>query len=289
MNNKQGVDTINILVATDDGGCALLAALLVSIGKTTNSNVCVYIFQQSLSKTNQEKLIQTAQTVNVQIKFVEITANFDFYVPKQWPLPTLYRLTADSVLSSLDKIIYLDIDTLVYQDIRSLWEIDLGDNYLGACWGMDVNRNLGVLDPDKKVKEYFNAGVLLMNLKKMREDSIGQKCIQFMEKFNNELHAPDQDALNVICAGKIKPLPICWNWYISLERRSKRKLKMLYKDYLSKSAAIVHFYSQFKPHRSFIYLKHPIATYRIWKKSRFFWKCLAQTNYTMKHEIKIKV
>lgn len=290
-NYKQTKDqeTISVLVATDNNGCPWLATLIVSLGLSTNSNISLYVFQSKLKKDHKEKLNITAQKVGVKIQFVEMNGDFDWYVPDQWPLPALYRLMADNILSTLDKIIYLDIDTLVYKDISLLWMTDLEDNYLGACWGLDIHRDLGLLDPEKKVKEYFNSGVLLMNLKKMREDHIGEKCIQFMCQFKDSLHAPDQDALNVVCAGKIKPLPICWNWYISLDRRSKRVLRKIYKNYLSKEPAIIHFYSKFKPNRIFIYLKHPIATYRIWKKGRFFWRCLKETPYEMKKKIEFTI
>ncbi len=279
---------IHVLVATNNNGCMLLSTLMASLGLTTKSPITLHVLHDDLTGDNQQKLTQVAQDVKLDIEFIKVTENFDFYVPKQWPLPTLFRLLADTLFPKLDKIIYLDIDTLVYQDIASLWDINLDDNYLGACYGLDVHRDLGHLDPDKKVQAYFNAGVLLMNLQKMRADHVGEKCLKFLKEHTNELRAFDQDVLNIVCAGKILPISIGYNWYISMERRNKRKLTKIYGT-LPKQPSIIHFYSAYKPYRLCIYLRHPIATYRIWRYERAFWKYLKLTPYAVKREIQVKL
>ncbi len=280
-------ENISVLVATDDNGCKWLAPLLVSIKKTTKSKVDIYVLFNDLSKENMSKLTSVVSDTHLKIHFTKMTSDFSFYVPKQWPLPALFRLKADSALPHVNKIIYLDIDTLVYRDLKDLWETHLGNNYLAACYGLDKERKLGEIDPEQKVKCYFNSGVLLMNLKQMRQDKIGEKCLKMMRHFNHQLKAPDQDVLNVVCAGKIQPLSSSWNWYVSMARRKQRKLKNIFAEYFSPQPSIIHYYSQYKPNRFFIYMRHPVATYRIWNYQKFFWKCIKETPYQISREVKI--
>ena len=136
--------------------------------------------------------------------------------------------------------------------------------------------------------EYFNAGVLLMNLKKLREDSIPEKIFRFAEEHFDIITAADQDMINVVCAGKIKPISTTWNWYISLERKSSKKLKKLFGEYWTPVPSVIHYYSAFKPNRIFIYPLHPVATIKNYLRQRFFFQCLKETPYVCKKEVCIK-
>lgn len=113
---------------------------------------------------------------------------------------TLLRLLADEIPSLPDKILYLDTDVFIMKDLSPLYDMDLGDyefaaahDYLGTFW----------------IKaDYQNSGVLLMNMKRIRETGLLRKCRERIVKRNSILL--DQDALNK-CVLKKKFLPYIYN------------------------------------------------------------------------------
>lgn len=110
------------------------------------------------------------------------------------PYATL-RLLLDMVPNMPDKMIYLDIDTMCYNSIKELWDIDISDydcaivkDYMGRFW---IRYN------------YFNSGVMLMNLKRIREDKLFEKCRAMVNK--KKMFMPDQSALNKYAKRKYLP------------------------------------------------------------------------------------
>lgn len=101
-----------------------------------------------------------------------------------------------------DKVIHLDADTIITDSLQELWETDLTGKYIAACeeW-------LGTWKPYGNM--YFNIGVMVMNLKKIREDDMEPRMIEHIN--TQPMWLPDQDTMNLFFGSKIKPLPIRWN------------------------------------------------------------------------------
>lgn len=125
---------------------------------------------------------------------------------------TWYRIYLPDLLPALDRVLYLDSDLLVTDDLRPLWKTDVEGFYLGAVTNIlepeteHHPRELGIA-PDS----YFNAGVLLMNLAEMRRDG----CTETLRSYSVE-HAPqlmwrDQDALNAVLGSRRLALHPRWN------------------------------------------------------------------------------
>lgn len=102
------------------------------------------------------------------------------------------------ILNDLDRVLSLDSDLVVVDDISDLWSMDLEGNY---CAGV---RDLGISRPG-----YINAGVVLMDLKKLREDGITDRMIDLLNRQHRQWI--DQDALNECCDGRITLLPVRYN------------------------------------------------------------------------------
>ncbi len=281
--------SVSICLSGDDNFVPYIGTLIVSILENTNAAVDFYLLHETLKPENKRALSDiVGRYKNASLHFISI-GGFDFYQQiGAWTSAILYRLKAPDVLSHLDKVIYLDGDMIAVDDIQKLWDIPLGDNYLGACYGLDITGDLGDLDPLKTVKTYFNSGMLLMNLKQMRADDIGNKCISFLKTEGKRAKAPDQDALNLICAGRIKPVNLQWNYYISLDRRSHRSKQKIFGSYLPKKPSIIHYYTVYKPVRFFWYVTHPVASIQIARKNMLFFKYLNKTPWRMKKEFHIK-
>jgi len=124
---------------------------------------------------------------------------------------SLYKISAIKILGGYDKVIYLDNDVIVRQDLGGMYHHDLQDNYLGAVLSikkcMYRSHIAGHIDiPD--MKTYFNAGVILMNLKKMREDHLAARLESHIGKFSGSV---DQSIFNHVCYDKILSLPPKYN------------------------------------------------------------------------------
>jgi len=116
-----------------------------------------------------------------------------------WTWMVMTRLALHHILPDEDRVLYLDCDTIAMFDFGELFDIDLGDNVLGAVREPSRCRTPFV---------YFNAGVLLMDLNKMRE-GIGDHLLHMVN--HRKLGCPDQDAINILCQGRILELDPIYN------------------------------------------------------------------------------
>ena len=112
----------------------------------------------------------------------------------------------------LDRILYLDGDILIRKDLAKLWSMRLGSRYVAAVsdrvayffCGKTLQERIGYPH-----KDYFNSGVMLLNLKKMRKDGVVGKLFDYRRNGRNDFM--DQDAFNVILGGNVLFLPFRYN------------------------------------------------------------------------------
>ncbi len=141
-------------------------------------------------------------------------------------IETYYRLIVSELLPSIDKCIYLDGDTIIQCDIAELYQIDLKmDFYLAAVVDIGMQCGRGEYFAKHKrelgfesMETYFNAGVLVFNLKKIRSD----KCVpDFLKTIDKNYSLEDQDILNVVCKGKVHFLPLRYNVFSGFLRKEE--------------------------------------------------------------------
>lgn len=133
------------------------------------------------------------------------------YIDPRYSEAASFRLLLPELLPEYDKVVYIDCDIIVRQDIGSLYySTDLGENLLAAVYEAPIENQperwkaLGC-DPEA----YFNSGFLLMNLARMREEKTSSELIEATKV--DYLEFPDQDALNIVCKGRVLPLSPLWN------------------------------------------------------------------------------
>lgn len=127
-----------------------------------------------------------------------------------------YRSFIARLFPQYEKAIYIDSDTVVTGDIGELFDINLGDNVIGAVVDPKVEQVPEFREYVKNAlgvpyEEYVNSGVMLMDLKKLRKLHYISTMIHLINEFDADLVAPDQDYLNVILKGKIMHIPDEWN------------------------------------------------------------------------------
>lgn len=148
------------------------------------------------------KSLMNQYSSNIEMIFYNMTNNFMNLNNKRFTQATYYRILIP-ILTNIDRILYLDADTLVLKDLTEMYEVEFNDNYvLGTLdyltSGID---NLGI-----KSKKYINAGVLLLNLEKIRKDNKIYDLLKYIRLLGN-----DQTLINYVFYPKIGIMPSKYN------------------------------------------------------------------------------
>lgn len=148
---------------------------------------------------------------------------------------------------SVEKVLYLDCDLVVRRDIAPLWSRELGLEVLAAARNPFFVRHGDLEMPPGA--DYFNAGVLLINLKRWRQLDGTARLIRFIEAHHDHLWAHDQDALNAVFCGRISELAPQWNFQTSMLWCEPEALSLNYAGFrrLLQDPAIVHYTTPSKP------------------------------------------
>ncbi|KAF8547596.1 nucleotide-diphospho-sugar transferase [Imleria badia] len=225
------LDTINIALAIDSGYAMPGAVTLRSIADSVKGPVMIYVFDCGLRAEDKQKIeASLPHRLDLTLVFMELPS--DTIASKLGP-----RWTRIDMMKCLpgERLIYLDADILVRKDLRDLWNTDLEGHPIAAA--RDVVMPMGYAGVPRG--EYFNSGVLLMDLVKVRTAFPELETLCF--KMRNARYW-DQDPLNLCFRGDILWLSLTWNaqvlgttaeWYD--EERAKLSLEQL------KDPAIVHF------------------------------------------------
>ena len=165
-----------------------------------------YILHSDLSPEDMEAIRQVSPRVNCVFLPVDPALFEGFPERKRYPRQIYYRLAAPLLLPrDLDRILYLDVDTLVINPLKSFYTMDFEGNYYIAC--THIREALTKLnDLRLKVPEgspYVNTGVLMLNLPALRQnltmDLIRDTALEKIDTF----WLPDQDLLTVMHGDKI--------------------------------------------------------------------------------------
>ena len=137
-------------------------------------------------------------------------------VTKQYPREMYYRLLAPQLLpKTIKRVLYLDPDTLVINPLRPLWEMDLKGNLFAAAahtGKTELANNVNQLRLGTE-HDYYNSGVLLIDLERGRKEIVPEQIFQYVEQHSKGLILPDQDILNALYGKKILPLEDeIWNY-----------------------------------------------------------------------------
>lgn len=237
------METIHIVTASDDGYAKHLAVMLNSLlhHKASKNPIQIYVIDSDISEANKARLIKTVKNRKGSIQFLKINPKiYEVFKTKGYlTKETYYRISIPDLLGKdVKKVLYLDTDIIVKEDITPLWKVNIDHHFLGAvedCW-IKGRRNRFLSIP--KDSKYFNAGVLLMNLKKWRKQKIANRIIQFIKTNPTKIKFCSQDPLNAILHDKWLPLDPKWNFqthHLSLP------------EFKIKKPAIIHYTGPNKP------------------------------------------
>lgn len=246
------------LVATDEAFAMPTAVTLRSLFTVSDGPFHVTILHDSIAAAIRDRVLHSIPEGDHEIEWVDAS---EFQTPairnSHLPASTLFRISGcEAVPSTAERVLYLDVDTLIRQDPIALWSTDLGDDAVAAVRSVNypfvatygaVNhwRDLG-LEPSVP---FFNAGVILIDSAKWRAQEVRDRAFEY-------LRSPflgggaDQEALNVALAGRWTQLPPTWNQQTALLSDQRGAPLIFTEEQLltaRSNPAIVHFQERPKP------------------------------------------
>ena len=207
MQNK----TINICLACDDNYSKYAGVVIASALANANEddNLHIYILDGGITSVHKEEILSLKIIKDCEITFVQIDESlFEDYKKVKThsyiSLATYYRLKLTSLLDYIDKIIYFDCDFIINSSLKELFNIDMKDFLIAGV--RDISRKM-----TKKNPTYVNAGMLMFNLKKMREQNLEEDFLSWTKENIESIKLGDQEIINEVCKDKILIVEDEWN------------------------------------------------------------------------------
>lgn len=277
---------IPIFFAVDDEYIPFLAVALQSLIENSKKEnyYLIKILYTNITEENQNKIKKyEAENINIEFVFLSYYINKvknKLYTRDYYSKTTYFRLFIPDLYPQFDKVLYLDSDIVILSDVADLYNEDMESNLLAAAPD-DVVQTIEVFrEYAEKVvgvatyKNYFNAGILLMNLDELRKFKFQEKFLYLLETVKFSV-AQDQDYLNRLCKGRVKLLENTWD-------RMPIGGDIINRDELH----IIHYNLAFKPwHFEDILYKEYFWKYA--QKTEYFDKILEiKNNYTDEQKFK---
>lgn len=218
---KQNKKTIPVFYAADENYLPYLSTSIHSLADKASEeyNYEIYVLNAGMRRENAQPLF-VYERENLHIHLVDVSqkmqeVNHALQLRDYYTGATYYRIFIAELFPEYEKALYLDSDTILLGDVSELFNAELGDNLVGAIADGAVAAveefslyTKGVLGID--ASEYFNAGVLLINLNAFRNYRFYEKFCALLKAYKFSV-AQDQDYLNVLCKGKVRFLGGEWN------------------------------------------------------------------------------
>lgn len=270
--DSQKNSPIIIVCAADDKYAMPLAVTVRSALENLKSDcrIILYIIDGGIQNRNKQRILKTLESDKCEVKFISIlqasidsVENIHKYAitegqaKKYISIATYFRLFIPDILpQQIEKVIYLDCDLIIKGDLNQIWQLDLEDNYVLAVqdsWmpfakdGLLNYQQLGI-EPSAK---YFNAGVLVINIKKWRTDKIFARAIEYLDLNRDCTRFADQDVLNILFSSKWGELHPRWNvtarTYEYSSWQETPYSEDVYNNLILEMPHIIHFISGEKP------------------------------------------
>lgn len=211
---------MTVLFCANPGYFQHLAAAARSVAETSPDAVIDFHVLTCDSDPDAERKLRNSLSedrLSLTMHHVSDSRLKDFFVDKFMSKECYLRIFAPEVLSpDLGRVLYLDCDLVVLDDLRPLWGTPLGGKAVGAA--PDYPRVPSVISPDRRRRlgipldqTYVNSGVLLIDLVRWRQLGLTRKVLDYVERMGSELEFYDQDAINAVLSDELYLLDCRWN------------------------------------------------------------------------------
>lgn len=267
---------INVCLACDNNYAKYAGVVVASVlaNSKDDESLNFYILDGGISESKKTEILSLKSIKDCKIEFVQIEESmFEDYkkvaTHKYISIATYYRLRLATLLPEVERIIYFDCDMVVNSSLNNLFNVELGENIIAGV--RDINKRMLQQNPS-----YINAGMVLFDLNKIREENIEQKFYDYTNENFETIKMGDQTIINEVLKGRIKIVEDEWNVQSSNFTNRSSYTKHPYIIHYVAKRKPWHF-SSFSVHRP-LYFKYLQMT--PWKlngfKEKFYWYYLNQ-------------
>lgn len=201
----------------------------------------IIILNKEISQEDQEKIKEMVdKNPNTSVRFIEVSQALDaqnYNFREGYSPESFYRVVMVELLTEYDRVVYLDSDLILLEDIADLYfGTDIEDNLVAAAIDIDGLASAFSNHDGRKdymisymgisnLHDYFQSGVMIFNLKEWRKTFSLEQILD--AACQPEIMFGDQDVLNVLCRGRIKFIDMSWNTIINHRRKQMRELLCL--------------------------------------------------------------
>lgn len=196
---------MHIVYASDDNFAEIMGISIVSLFENNKNmkEIIIYILDSGVKSKNKNRIESVFQYYNrpapVWIEATNINDVLGMNVKQdRGSLSQFARLFVSSLLpEDLDRVLYLDCDVIIDNSLKQLWSMDMGGKVVSAlldAFAPLYRRNLGL----KKNDIMFNSGVMLIDLRRWKEERIEDKILKLIKKYGGQVPQGDQGALNAV-------------------------------------------------------------------------------------------
>lgn len=174
-------------------------------------DLCVYLISKNVSEDNVNKLRLIAESYQrefKEVKFDDIAYDLKLSNTGRH-IATIYTKVFFPRIKDIDKMIYLDSDTVVVGSLKDLWEDNLDGVYMGVVETLPTKffKEIGLPKGDR----FFNDGMAICNVDYCREHNLIEKVLKVVEEYDGNPPTLSEGALNKVCYGKVKYISLKYN------------------------------------------------------------------------------
>lgn len=281
---------IPIIMSSDNNYVQYLAVCIKSLFESSSPehNYCIYVLHTDINEVTKDK-IKKLETNNCKVKFVNVSeyleeySNNLFYIINHVSIATYYRFFIPQIFKNFKKVIYCDCDAVILDDIANLFNTVIGNKWLGAVRDTWINYLLSKSKKNEKYftnylgmknpKNYFQAGVLIMNIQELRNADFTNLCIKTLKHIHKPQYV-DQDILNIVCNGKVQYIHEEWNVLIGI-------YNFIYDYKLYLDTDIQERYEKAIQNPKYIHYCGHLKPWQLpqLKNSEYFWKFAKMTDF----------
>ncbi|RAH38238.1 glycosyltransferase family 8 protein [Halomonas sp. SL1] len=244
---------MNVLLCADEGyarhGAVVMASAMANASRA--DQLRFFLLTPGLEENTKDRLHALVEAAGAVLHIIEVDVQeLQGVKAGRFGVAALLRLLMHRYLpEDCERVIYLDCDTLVLGSLEDLWNLPLAGDVAAAAMDLcNPSSKNTRRDPDN----YFNSGVMLVNLVAWRNGRVAEQALAFLEQNGEGLRYPDQDALNQVLDGKWRRLSADWNFqptaYAAVEKRYAHLIQYLPDlEAAIRYPRIVHFIGAVKP------------------------------------------
>lgn len=250
-------NSLNFAFCIDKNYFQHFLVVLISILKNHKKrNVIIHLIYENLEIEDFQVLERISNKYKFFLNLIDLTGKIDIKnvpVSRYYSQAIYFRLLIPELLpGALKKVLFLDADVMLNGNIEKIFDIDIDNYYAAAVEDEEVM--LSIENTRKRLlmsdtANYFNAGILMINTKKWRQNSLKEKCVNFIDKNFYRMYLNDQDVLNSVINGNWYPLDPKYN--LQKVFYMQRTYKSAYSDADYKESKLnpllIHYVSVNKP------------------------------------------